>query len=94
MPMRDAVGEITKGGTEAGVRGEFIVLVPPLTLVCGELPLVVAGMALRDPFPTGYWGKGWCCCRYDGGYMNSSDMEGDSRGEALYGTPKVIRWSV
>ena len=54
MLMRDADGEITKPGTEAeaGVRGELITLVPPLTLVCGE-PLVVAEMALRDPFPRG-----------------------------------------
>jgi hypothetical protein len=54
MLMRDAVGEITKPGTdaEAGVRGELITLVPPLTLVCGE-PLVVAEMALCEPFPTG-----------------------------------------
>ena len=54
MLMRDADGEITKLGTEAeaGVRGELIKLVPPLTLVCGE-PLVVAEMALREPFPTG-----------------------------------------
>lgn len=54
MLMRDADGEITKLGTEAeaGVRGELIKLVPPLTLVCGEPP-VVAEMALREPFPIG-----------------------------------------
>jgi hypothetical protein len=54
MLMRDADGEITKPGTEAeeGVRGELITLVPPLTLVCGE-PLVVAEIALCDPFPRG-----------------------------------------
>ena len=53
MLMRDAEGEIKKGGAEAGVRGEFIVLVPPLALVCGELPFV-AEMTLRDPLPTEY----------------------------------------
>ena len=54
MPMCDADGEITKGDT--GVSGELIVLIPPLTLVCGELPLVVAEIWLCEPFPTGYWG--------------------------------------
>lgn len=54
MLIRDADGEITKLGTEAeaGVRGELMTLVPPLTLVCGE-PLVVAEMALREPVPAG-----------------------------------------
>jgi hypothetical protein len=52
MLMRDADGEIPKLGTEAeaGVRGELITLVPPLTLVCGE---PVAEMTLCDPFPRG-----------------------------------------
>lgn len=95
MLRRDADGEITKGAVEAGVRGELIVLVPPLTLVCGELAPVAEMAALREPFPTGYWENCWCWCRKVGeGYMNPSDMEGDSRGETLYGIPKVIRWSV
>lgn len=94
MPMREADGEIRKGGAGAGVRGELIALVPPLTLVCGELPQVVAEMGLFETFLIEYWGKEWCCCRYAGeGYMNSSDI-GDWRGETLYGIPKFISWSV
>ena len=53
MLMRDADGEITKPSMEAEagvVRGELIMLIPLLTLVCGE-PLVITEMVLRDPFP-------------------------------------------